>query len=98
GARGERDGGIFAVVNEALTRERLGALDGGLIGNRCGLSGRRHGISHDLAICAERRVAACISAWRLGAPRLVRGSMHGRDFPGIVDPPREYDAGYRTRR
>ena len=53
-ARGERDGGVFAVVNEALTRERFGALDGGLIGNRCGLNGRRHGISHDLAICAER--------------------------------------------
>src|SRR4051794_27200472 len=62
GARGERDGGVFAVVNEALTCERFGALDGGLIGNRCGLSGRRHGISHDLAICAERRVAARFSA------------------------------------
>jgi hypothetical protein len=34
------------------------------------------------------------SAWRLGAPRLVRGCTGGT--PWIVDPPREYDEGYRT--
>ena len=85
GARAERDGGVFAVVNEALTCERLGALDGGLIGNRCGLNGHRHGISQSLAICLKRRVAAYGMPGDSEPPGLP-GDEHGRDCPGLVRP------------